>query len=214
MEKYTERKKYVLSVLQETKSYGEEQIEKRQHFRYMTEAHADKIAETKQKKKPTVITERQAKKNQKEQAKKVKELNKKYKTNSFGVINDEVVNMKIDESVWENRELIGMMTPEADALIEEQVKEAVRLEEEAKAKRKETYHDEFKELEEEVNRCLSGETIGEQWEQLSMLYKHFTDRQREPSAATYKVLFEDQFMNKYYELKREYEKSRGKNQKK
>ncbi|MBR3910140.1 MAG: hypothetical protein IKJ54_02445, partial [Anaerotignum sp.] len=127
--KHTERKNHVLSVLNETKMHGEEQIEKREHFRYGTDGHKNELVKRHQKENPGMISAKQAEKNQKKKVKEAKALNKKYKENRFAVINDEVVDMKIDMNVWENRELAGLMTPEAEAAIEAQVKEAVHLEE-------------------------------------------------------------------------------------
>ena len=102
------------------------------------------------------------------------------------------------------------MTPEAEAAIEAQVKEAVRLEEEAKARRKEKYHTEFEELEKEVNRCLqSSMDVGEQWAQISWLYNYFTTQKN-----IYKTLFEDHFMETYRQVRDAYDKSRSRNQKK
>lgn len=207
--KYTERKHQILSVLHETKFHGEEQIEKRQHFRYGSSSDADELAKAHQKENPAVITARQAEKNQKKQVKKAQELNKKFKENRFGVINDEVVDMKINEAVWEEKQLVGFMTDEAEAAIEEEVKEAVRLEEEAKARRKETYSEEFKELEEEVNRCLqSSGNAGDQWDELSKFYNHLKREQ-----SIYKKLFEDHFMGTYRQTKKAYENSRSRNKK-
>ena len=208
--KHTERKNHVLSVLNETKMHGEEQIEKREHFRYGTDSHKNELVKRYQKENPGMISAKQAEKNQKKKVKEAKALNKKYKENRFAVINDEVVDMKIDINVWENRELAGLMTPEAEAAIEAQVKEAVRLEEEAKARRKEKYHTEFEELEEEVNRCLqSSKDVGEQWTQISGLYNHFTTQKN-----IYKTLFEDHFMETYRQVRDAYDKSRSRNQKK